>query len=83
MFDEFHWIFSNQNLSISIDIQLLSNRRCKKPHNPVLSVIDLILLEVLIFSYFFAEKFIFIERPLIIADVIDSDVTIIREEKPD
>ena len=43
---------NNQNLSISIDIQLLSNRRCKKPRNPVLSVIDSILLEAWIFSYF-------------------------------
>ena len=41
-----------QNLSILTDIHLLSNRRCKKPRNPVLSVIDSILLEAWIFSYF-------------------------------
>ena len=74
MFDEFDE-FNNQNLSISIDIQLLSNRRCNKPRNPVLSVIDSILFKAWIFSYFFPEKFILIERPLIIADEIDSDVT--------
>ena len=47
----------------------------KKPRNPILSVIDSILLKAWKFFLLFAEKFNLIERPLIIADVIDSDVT--------
>ena len=51
MFDEFDE-FNYQNLSILIGIRLPSNRRCKKPRNPILSVIDSILLEAWIFLYF-------------------------------
>ena len=67
MLDEFYK-FNNQNLSISIDTQLLSNRHYMIQHNLFLFVNDSILSKAWKFFYFFAEKFILMEAPLIMAD---------------